>query len=70
MKAKVEKRAAWLNAHVFLANPIDGDAVAAMVGVGLARAMNLFKAIEAQSGTIENPSGYLQNAARFHEFFR
>lgn len=46
---KIAKRAAWLNAHVFAANPIDEDAVAAMVGMGIARAFELLKAPRARS---------------------
>lgn len=67
-EGKIETRAAWLNANVFLDNPIDDDAVAAMVGMGISRAMELFKEIEEKSGTIRNPSGYLKNAAKKEGF--
>jgi len=65
---KVEKRAAWLNKNVFASSPIDDEAVAAMAGMGAARAMELFKEIEEKGGQVRNPSGYLKSAARKEGF--
>jgi len=61
---KIHKRARWLSTNVFTSNPIDDEAVAAMQGMGIARAMELFKEIEEKSGQVKNPSGYLKGAAR------
>eukprot|EP00428_Durinskia_dybowskii_P024469 CAMPEP_0170253902 /NCGR_PEP_ID=MMETSP0116_2-20130129/26795_1 /TAXON_ID=400756 /ORGANISM="Durinskia baltica, Strain CSIRO CS-38" /LENGTH=468 /DNA_ID=CAMNT_0010504893 /DNA_START=94 /DNA_END=1500 /DNA_ORIENTATION=- len=60
---KIRRRVAWLNARVFSANPIDDEAVGAMMGMGVYRAMDLFKEIEEKAGTLRNPSGYLKAAA-------
>lgn len=60
---KVEKRATWLNKNVFKSSPIDEEAVAAMKGMGLQRAMELFREIEEKSDKMRNPSGYLKTAA-------
>lgn len=59
---KVIKRAEWLNMNVFVGRPIDDDAVGAMIGMGVGRAMELFKDIETKN--VNNPSGYLKAAAR------
>jgi len=64
MADKVGKRAAWLNANVFVDNPIDDDAVAAMQGLEIGRAMELFKEVEEKSSTIKSPSNYLAAAVR------
>jgi hypothetical protein len=66
--SSVVKRAQWLNEKLFSAKPIDEDAVAAMVGMGRDRAMELFKELEEKSGSIKNPSGYLKAAARREGF--
>lgn len=58
---KIERRAAWLNRKLFQASPIDGEAVAAMKGMGAARAMELFREVEEKEA--RNPSGYLKRAA-------
>jgi len=60
---KVSKRAFWLSKNVFTQSPIDDHAVAALTGMGVARAMELFKEIEEKGDQIRNPSAYLKNAA-------
>eukprot|EP00446_Apocalathium_sp_SHHI-4_P054275 CAMPEP_0177374656 /NCGR_PEP_ID=MMETSP0368-20130122/44274_1 /TAXON_ID=447022 ORGANISM="Scrippsiella hangoei-like, Strain SHHI-4" /NCGR_SAMPLE_ID=MMETSP0368 /ASSEMBLY_ACC=CAM_ASM_000363 /LENGTH=360 /DNA_ID=CAMNT_0018838267 /DNA_START=16 /DNA_END=1095 /DNA_ORIENTATION=- len=60
---KIGQRAQWLNDNVFLDKPIDADAIAAMVGMGRARAMELFKELQEKAGSMKNPSGYLKAAA-------
>eukprot|EP00930_Biecheleria_cincta_P031078 TRINITY_DN2155_c0_g1_i1.p1 TRINITY_DN2155_c0_g1~~TRINITY_DN2155_c0_g1_i1.p1 ORF type:complete len:806 (-),score=183.07 TRINITY_DN2155_c0_g1_i1:98-2284(-) len=59
----IHRRVTWLNANVFSDRQIDQDAVAAMLGMGVARALELFKEIEAKANTLRNPSGYLMKAA-------
>jgi len=59
----IHRRATWLNANVFSDRQIDQDAVAAMLGLGVARALELFKEIEAKGDQLRNPSGYLMKAA-------
>ena len=52
----------------FKSSPIDGEVVAAMRGMGLQRAMELFREIEEKSDKMRNPSGYLKTAARREGF--
>lgn len=61
---RIHKRATWLSTNVFLNNPIDDDAIVALAGVGITRAMELFKEVEAKGSELRNPSGYLVKAAR------
>jgi hypothetical protein len=61
---RVVVRVQWLNEVLFSAKPIDGYAVAAMVGMGLDRAEELFMELVEKSGSIRNPSGFLKAAAR------
>lgn len=65
---RIEKRAAWLSANVFWNGPIDEEAVAAMKGMGVTRAMELFSELEAKAPDIKNPSGYLKTAAKREGF--
>lgn len=60
---KVSKRAHWLNKNVFVANPINDEAIAALNSLGVSRAMELFKDIEQKGDEVQNPSGYLKAAA-------
>jgi len=60
---KVHKRATWLSANVFTAKPIDEEAIAAMIGMGAHRAMELFKEVEEKADSIRNPSSWLKSAA-------
>ncbi|CAE7606202.1 FTSH10 [Symbiodinium natans] len=62
-EAKIWRRASWLNANVFPDRPIDDEAIAAMSGLGAARAMELFKDVEEKQGQVRSPSGYLKTAA-------
>ena len=66
--SRIVQRATWLSANVFPNRPIDDDAVAAMQGMGMARAMELFNELEAKAGQIKNPGGYLRNAAKREGF--
>jgi len=65
---KVHKRATWLNANVFKDRQIDQDAIAAMSSLGVSRAFELFKEIEAKADQMKNPSGYLKKAAQNEGF--
>lgn len=60
---KIHRRASWLNTNVFPDRPIDEEAIAAMKGLGGARAMELFKEVEEKFEQIRNPSSYLKTAA-------
>lgn len=60
---KIHRRATWLNANVFADRPIDQEAVAAMISLGIGRAFELFKEIEAKADQMKSPSGYLKKAA-------
>mmetsp|Transcript_51979 Transcript_51979/g.116619 ORF Transcript_51979/g.116619 Transcript_51979/m.116619 type:complete len:650 (+) Transcript_51979:3-1952(+) len=60
---KIQRRAGWLNTNVFPDRPIDDEAIAAMHGLGAARAMELFKDVEEKRDQVRNPSGYLKSAA-------
>jgi len=61
-RSTIHRRATWLNKNVFQDRPIDGDALGAMMGMGVARALELFKEIEEKG--VRNPSGYLTTAAQ------
>jgi len=61
---RIDKRAAWLNANVFWKNPIDEEAIAAMKGMGVARAMELFSEVEEKQSNLRSASGYLKTAAK------
>merc|ERR1740121_2015426 len=65
---KIEKRARWLSSNVFPDRPIDDEAIAAMSGMGVPRAKELFKEIEEKGDQCRNPSGYLKGAARREGF--
>ena len=53
-----------MNEHVFTDRPIDEDAIAAMLGMGMKRALELFKEIEEMGDQVKSPSGFLKSAAR------
>merc|ERR1712066_13442 len=61
---KVRRRGTWLNSNVFIDNPIDEDALAAMEVLDVGSAMELFKDVESKIGEVKNPSGYLQAAVK------
>ncbi|CAK0881666.1 unnamed protein product, partial [Prorocentrum cordatum] len=65
---KIAKRATWLNHNVFTESQINNDAVNAVAGMGIARAMALFKEIEEKVDEIRNPSNYLCAAAKKEGF--
>ncbi|CAE8669567.1 unnamed protein product, partial [Polarella glacialis] len=60
----IHKRATWLTSNVFPDRPINEEAIQAMMALGCARALELFKEIEAKNDDLRNPSGYLIKAAR------
>eukprot|EP00434_Breviolum_minutum_P019066 symbB.v1.2.016807.t2/scaffold1292.1/size223628/5 len=59
---KIHRRATWLNSNVFPDRPIDNEAIHALVTLGSARAMLLFKDVEEKQDQVKNPSGYLKAA--------
>lgn len=59
---KILKRAKWLSDKVCPHNPISNDAIAALMGLGISKAMELMTAI--QDGEVKNPNGWIIAAAK------
>ncbi|CAE7775065.1 FTSH10 [Symbiodinium pilosum] len=62
-QTRIHRKVTWLNANVFPDRRIDDEAIGAMYGLGLARAMELLQEIEEKSADLRNPTGWLKTAA-------
>lgn len=58
----IHRRATWLNANLFLDNPISRQAILTMHNIGIPHALELFKEIEKKADHLRSPSGYLIKA--------
>lgn len=62
-QTKIHRRVTWMNANVFPDRKIDDEAIGAMYGLGLARAMELLQEIQEKSDSMRNPANWLKAAA-------
>eukprot|EP00933_Yihiella_yeosuensis_P028586 TRINITY_DN22436_c0_g1_i1.p1 TRINITY_DN22436_c0_g1~~TRINITY_DN22436_c0_g1_i1.p1 ORF type:complete len:650 (+),score=184.54 TRINITY_DN22436_c0_g1_i1:72-2021(+) len=59
----IHRRVTWLNANVLQDKPpVDGEAIDALLHLGVGRALELLKDVEAKSADINNPSSWLKAA--------
>jgi len=62
-QTKIHRRVTWMNANVFPDRKIDDEAIGAMYGLGLGRAMELLQEIQEKSDSMRSPANWLKAAA-------